>query len=400
MLLCEEHEMVRKTAREFVEKEVTPVGYYEFEQKGEFPKELFEKLVNMGYVGMSFPEEYGGMGADCLSTSIVAAELAFGWPSLQLVWSANESLSGFPIKQFGSEEQKKRFLPELASGKMLGCYALTEPDYGSDAANIQATAELRKFDFGQRWVLNGTKTFITNADMASVYIVFARVKDNSKKTPKKRHEGITAFIVDCYDFSFEDCPDNSVKNSLDVVRTIPKWGLVSSHFCEVVLEDLIVRESDVLGGVGNGFNIAMETLNNGRVNIAAQSVGIARRALHEAKEYARHRKVFGRTILDIDEKAKRLAWLETQADAAWLHVMRAAQARDKGLSDYITKASQAKLFASEVAVECALFNYRIQGGFGYTKDSIAMPILHDALATVTYEGTSDIQELTIAKSFR
>ena len=238
--------------------------------------------------------------------------------------------------------------------------------------------------------------------MASVYIVFARVKNNSKKTPKKRHEGITAFIVDCYDFPILDHDDkcNCANESLDVVRTIPKWGLVSSHFCEVVFENLIIPESNVLGEVGNGFHIAMETLNNGRINIAAQAVGIARRALHEAKEYAKIRKVFGKTIMEIDEKAKKLAWLETKADAAWLLVIRAAQARDKGLSDYIIKASEAKLFASEVAVECAMFNYRIQGAFGYTKDSIAMSIFHDALATITYEGTSDIQELTIAKSFR
>lgn len=389
MLLCEEHEMLRKTVRKFVEQEVTPVGYYELEQRGEFPKELFEKLVKMGYVGMSFPEEYGGMGADCLSTSIVAAELAFGWPSLQLIWSANESLSGFPIKQFGNEEQKKRFLPGLASGEMLGCFALTEPDYGSDAANIRTAAEKLLRKPGLEWVLRGIKTFITNADMASMGVVFARVRGISRQRFVKRHFGVTAFIVDCHRSHMP------IKVS---VRNIPKWGFLSSHFCEMVFEDLHIPESDVLGEVGNGFHIAMETLNNGRVNIAAQSVGIARRALHEAKEYARMRKVFGKTILEIDEKAKKLAWLETQADAAWLLVMRAAQARDKGLSDYIGKASEAKLFASEVAVECAMFNYRIQGGFGYTKDSIAMPILHDALATVTYEGTSDIQELTIAKA--
>ena len=393
MLLCEEHEMLRQTVREFVEKEVTPVGYYELEQKGEFPKELFEKLVKMGYVGMSFPEEYGGMGADCLSTSIVATELAFGWPSLQLIWSANESLSGFPIKQFGNEEQKKRFLPGLAQGKILGCYALTEPDAGSDAASIKTTAELREFHSGSGWVLNGTKTFITNADMASMGIVFARVKSSSKRTSRKRYEGITAFIIDCHDSRL------CIKAPIHI-HNIPKWGLLSSHFCQVVLEDLLIPESDVLGEVGNGFPIAMETLNNGRVNIAAQAVGIARRALHEAKEYAKMRKVFGKTIMEFDEKAKELARLQTKADAAWLLVMCAAQARDKGLSDYITKASQAKLFASEIAVKCAMFNYRIQGGFGYTRESIAMSIFHDALATITYEGTSDIQELTIAKSFR
>ena len=392
MLLCEEHEMLRKTAREFVEKEVTPVGYYKLEQKGEFPKELFKKLVDMGYVGMSFPEEYGGMGADCLSTSIVAAELAFGWPSLQLVWSANESLSGFPIMKFGSEAQKKRLLPELASGNIMGCFALTEPDAGSDAANIQATAELEQFDWGRGWVLNGHKTFITNADAASVGIVFARVKDKFKRASKKRHAGITAFLV--------KIDKQHLKDDRIELNDLAKWGLLSSHFCHIVLDNVELRENCVLGEVGNGLHIAMETLNNGRVNIAAQSVGIARRALYEAKEYAKMRKVFGKTLMEFDEKAKELARLQTKADAAWLHVMRAAQARDKGLSDYITKASEAKLFVSEVAVECAMFNYRIQGGFGYTRESIAIPILHDALATVTYEGTSDIQELTIAKSFR
>lgn len=396
MQLSEEVRMLRDMVDDFGQKEVMDIGYAELEPKGEFPEEFVKKISDMGLMGISFPEEYGGMGMDTMATSVVGERLAFYWPSLQLIWSANVSLAGFPIMIYGNENQKQRFLPNLASGKILGCYALTEPDAGSDAANIKTTAEIK----GQRdlWVLNGTKTFITNATNASVGIVFARIA--GKRKSKRRHEGITAFLL-----STEEPGLKRKQNTLAyppekiTVRKIDKWGLRCSDFCEIILEDVHIAEGNVLGEVGGGFRIAMETLNNGRINIAAQAVGIARRALHEMKEYARSRKAFDKRLMDIDEKAKKIAWLETQVEAAWLMVLRASQAKD-GRGDYRVEASQAKLFASRVAKETADFFSEFAGGVGYTLEYIAERIHQDARATLIYEGTSDIQELVIAKSFR
>lgn len=284
---------------------------------------------------------------------------------------------------FGNEEQKKRILPRLATGEILGCYALTEPEAGSDAANIRASAERDRDKQG--WILKGVKLYITNADNASVGVVFGRIKGD---TSGKRHGGITAFIL--------ESDEPGLKTPGVKVNVISKWGLKCSHFAEVVLDNVFVPDENVLGEVGRGFHIAMETLNNGRVNIAAQAVGIARRALFEAEKYGNARIAFGKPVIKMESHARRLKHLQQKVDRAWELTLEASCAKDSGL-DYRVEAAQAKLFASETAVECAMFNYRIQGGFGYTTASTAMSILHDALATITYEGTSDIQKLVIAR---
>lgn len=391
MKFSEEVRMIRDMVDEFGKSEVMNVGYSQLEPKAKFPYELVAKLSERDLMGMSFPKKHGGMAMNTTATSVVGERLAFYWPSLQLIWSANVSLAGFPIMQFGNSQQKRRFLPRLATGEILGCYALTEPGAGSDAANIQTTAEL-DLDCGKRWILNGEKTFITNAGEASVGVVFARVKGDISE---KRHEGITAFILESEEPGLKV---DQVTGGV-TVKNIPKWGLCCSRFYEVVFKDVMVPQENVLGEVGDGFRIAMETLNNGRINIAAQAVGIARRALHEMKEYARTRKAFGKRLMDIDEKAKKIAWLETQIEAAWLMVIRASQVKDSG-EDYRVEAAQAKLFASRVAKETADFFSEFAAGVGYTLEYIAECIHQDARATIIYEGTSDIQELTIAKSFR
>jgi alkylation response protein AidB-like acyl-CoA dehydrogenase len=393
MQLSEEVRMLGDTVDDFGRKELMS-AYRDLEPKGEFPRELVSKISQMGLMGISFPEEYGGMGMNTVATSVVGERLAFYWPSLQLIWSANVSLAGYPVVKFGDEGQKQRILPYLATGEMLGCYALTEPGAGSDAANIQAKAEIR----GQPdiWVLNGTKTFITNALDASLCVLFARVKAHAGQGLGKRHEGISAFLLMSDGPGLKRNKNPFYPPEKIMVKKIDKWGLCCSKFCEIVLEDVAVAEGNVLGEIGKGFGIAMETLNNGRINIAAQSVGIARRALFEAEKYGSERVAFGAQIIKMKTQASRLKRLTQKVERAWELTLAASCAKDSG-QDYRVAAARAKLFASETAVQCAMFNYRLHGGFGYTTESIAMPILHDALATITYEGTSDIQKLVITK---
>lgn len=398
-MLNEEELMLQKMVDEWVKDNVFERGYKELEPKGEFPTELLKDLADMDLVGMAFPEKYGGSAASTVATSIVAECLASGWPSLHLIWSASSSLAGYPITRFGLDWQKQKYLPGLASGEILGCYALTEPDAGSDAAAIKMTARFDKESFS--WILNGTKTFITNALDASLIVVFARVSREDSFASghileddywRKRHAGITAFVVGDLDPGLK----TRHRGGKITVNKISKWGLSASPFAEVVFEDVEVGTEEVLGEIGKGFHVAMDTLNNGRINIASQAVGIARRALYEAEEYASQRRLFDATLIKIPVQARRLARLKKMADEAWELTLHASRTKDSG-ADYRVEASKAKLFASETAVKCAMFNYRIHGGMGCTKECIAMSILHDALATVTYEGTSDIQRLTIKR---
>lgn len=384
--------MLRSMVDEFGRKEVLDVGYRVLEPKGEFPKDLVQKISQMGLMGISFPEEYGGLGMSTVATSVVGERLAFYWPSLQLIWSANVSLAGYPIMTFGTEEQKKRLLPRLATGEILGCYALTEPGAGSDAANIQARATSQPA-LGNRWLLEGAKTFITNANNASVCVVFARVKGRKSRKDTKRHAGITAFLVE----SNAPCLRLPPEMGSIQVNKLEKWGLVCSHFCEFTL-DCYLEEGAVLGEVGNGFHIAMETLNNGRINIAAQAVGIARRALYEAVNYARNREAFGKKLIEHPVRFSALADLRAKVDAAWQMALYASYMKDAG-EDYKYAASEAKLFATETALECSLECLRVFGGPGYTLETIPMRIHHDALATIIYEGASDIQKMVIGKRF-
>jgi butyryl-CoA dehydrogenase/short/branched chain acyl-CoA dehydrogenase len=390
MQLSEEVRMLRDMVDEFGKKEVLNDGYSKWEPKGEFPKDFVAKADGLGTMGLTFPEEYEGSAMSTIAASVVAERKAFYLPSWHLRWTASHGLAGYPIMTFGTETQKERLLPALANGEILGCYALSEANAGSDAAAIQTRAEFNKKRGG--WILNGAKLWITNADEASVCVLFARVKGARSV---KRHSGIAAFILE------SDEPGLKIPGV--TVNVIPKRALRCSHFAEIVLDNVFVPKDDnVLGGddgLARGFNMALETLNNGRINIAAQSVGLARRALHEAKEYGKARKAFDKRLIDMDVRATKLARLEAEADAAWELTLHASERKDLG-KVYLYDASKAKLVASEVALQCAIENFRVAGAMGIMEESIAIPIINDALAMVTYEGTSSIQELTIAKSFR
>jgi len=389
MQLSQEVRMLRDLVDEFGRKEVMDIGYSKLEPKGEFPQELIAKMNALGTMGLTFPEEYGGSAMSTVAASVVAERKAFYLPSWHLRWTASHGLAGYPILTFGTKEQKERFLPGLASGEILGCYALSEPNAGSDAAAIATRAEPSEKKGG--WILSGTKTWITNADEASVCVLFARVKGD---TSGKRHGGIAAFVLQ------SDEPGLKIPGVK--VSVIPKRALRCSHFAEIALDNVFVPQENVLGlrdGLVRGFYMAMETLNNGRINIAAQSVGIARRALHEAKEYARAREAFGQRLIEMPKRATNLARLQAEVDAAWELTLHASELKDLG-EEYLYFASEAKLVASEIALRCAIENYRVAGALGITEESIAIPIVNDAFAAVTYEGTSDMQELIIAKSLQ
>ncbi|OGH68783.1 MAG: hypothetical protein A2754_03305 [Candidatus Magasanikbacteria bacterium RIFCSPHIGHO2_01_FULL_47_8] len=382
----EQHQMIYDLVDDFGKKELLHRGYPDLERKAEFPVFFPKRLAELELAGMSFPEEYGGMDADTISTSITAERIAYYCPSDQLIWTASHGLAGFPIMTFGNEEQKKKYLPRLASGEVLGCYALTEPEAGSDAASIKASAEYSQKSGKTYYTINGTKVFITNADEASVCVLFAR-----RKFVVDKHKAITAFVFET------DGP--GLKRDGISVRTIAKRCLRSSHFCEIVFDGLVLEEGDVLGNMDSGFKIAMETLNNGRINIAAQSVGIARRALHEAVEYAKVRKTFGKALITRQDIAFKLADLKTRIELAWLGTLEASRAKDAG-EDYVEKASMAKLFASETAKDTALYMLEVMGGIGCTEEYIlADQIFQDARITTIYEGTSNVQKMVIAKSF-
>lgn len=378
-------DLIRNTVKQFVQQEVTPYGYRIGEKSGEIPARFIKALVDMGIWGMTIPEEYGGGGMGAEASAVVAAELAYGWPSLHLVWSANNSLAGYPIAKFGTEEQKQRILPRLARAEILGCYGLTEVDAGSDVAAMRTKSEWKEQKGKKRpglWMLNGAKMFITNAPDASVAVVFARIS-SEENYEGKRHGGITAFLLET------DKPGLRAKGV--TVTKMEKWGLLASPFAEVSLQDVEVPADAVLGERGRGFSIAMETLVNGRINIAAQSVGIARRALDEAVQYAKGRVQFGSSLMEKQSIAHALADLKARTEAAWQMTLYAAQAKDGGDARAAELSSQAKYFASETALQAALYCYRVHGGVGYTTVSIAMRLLHDSLATVTYEGASNIQ---------
>lgn len=388
MQLSEEARAIRDLVDDFGKRELMD-AYRDLEPEGEFPYELVAKLSEMGLMGISFPEEYGGMGMDTIVTSVVGERLAFYWPSLQLIWSANVSLVGFPIMTFGTEEQKQRFLPRLASGEIFGCYALTESDAGSDAAGIK-TLGLRvgpQGVLGEPHFIHGAKLYITSADVASVGVVFA------KRPPGggKEHERISAFILESSEPGFKDIAGVQVTD-------IPKWGFTCCHFSEILLDKVDIPEEMVLGG-RDGWRVAMETLNNGRINIAAQAVGIARRAFHEFLEYAKTRKTFGKPLIENQAIAFPLADFETRIEAAWLLTLEASHAKDAG-EDYARKASMAKLFASQTAKGVASFCSEHMGGIGYTLEHIAERIHQDARATEIYEGASNIQRMIISKAYR
>ncbi len=374
LALTSEQTLIRDTARDFAAKVVLPKAA-EIDRTHRFPREIVDKLGEMGLMGVAIPEEWGGAGMDNVSYALAMEEISRACASTGVIMSVNNSLVCDPIFRFGSEAQKRRWLISLASGKLLGCFALSEPEAGSDAA-AQKTTAVRK---GDGWVLNGTKNFITNGPDSDVVVLFAMTE------PAKGVKGISTFLV----------PSDA--EGVKVGPPDDKLGIRGAPSSQIFLTDCALSADALLGEPGQGFKIAMSTLDGGRIGIAAQAVGIARAAFEDATKYALERKTFGKPIAEHQAIQFKLADMCTEIDAARLLVWRAAAKKDSG-ARYSTEASMAKVFASEAANRAAKEGVQIFGGYGYLGDYPAERHFRDAKITEIYEGTSEIQRLVIAGS--
>ena len=371
--LSEEQELARRTARDFAREKVLPRAH-EIDEQGKVPPEVIQEMASLGFLGIYVPEEYGGADLDALSYALVTEEINRACASTGVVMSSHVSLVCDPLLHYGSDAQKERFLRPLASGKKLGCFALSEPASGSDAAAMRTTARRD----GDSWVLNGTKNFITNGASADVALVFGQTD------AKARHKGIAAFIVE------KGTPGFSVG------KLEHKLGIRGSDTAQLLFQDCRVPTANLIGEAGEGFKIALATLDGGRISIAAQAVGIARACLEDSLAYAKEREAFGKKIVEFQAIQWKLADMATEIDAARLLVWRAATLKDRG-EDHILAAAQAKLFASDVAVRAARECVQIFGGYGYLTDFPAERHYRDAKITEIYEGTSEIMNLVIAE---
>jgi butyryl-CoA dehydrogenase len=372
--LTEEQLLLRDNVRRFADEVVRPRAK-EIDRTGEFPLSFFNQAGELGLAGVAVPEEYGGGGMDTLSYSLVIEEISRVCASSGVILSVNNSLVCDPLLKFGSEEQKREFLTPLASGRKLGCFGLTEPGAGSDAAALRTVA--RRSPAGDGYVLDGNKVFITNGTHADLALVFATVD------PEKKHRGITAFIV----------PSDAPGYHRGVHET--KLGVNASGTTELVFEGVRVPAGQRLGAEGEGFKIAMATLDGGRVGIAAQAVGIAQAALDDALAYALQREQFGQHLADFQAIQFYLADMATELDAARLLTWKAAWAKDQG-KRYTLEAAQAKLYASEMAQRVTNKALQIHGGYGYSREYNVERYFRDARITEIYEGTSEVQKMVIA----
>ena len=372
MRLTEEQRLLRDTARDVAQNLLAPYAA-EWDREARFPKEALAELGKLGFMGMLVPPEYGGAGADHVGYALALEEIAAGDGATSTILSVN-SLCCSAVQQYGSEEQKQRFLVPLAKGDKLAAFCLTEPQAGSDAAAIKTRARRR----GNRWVVNGTKQFITSGQNADVAIVFV-VTD-----PAAGRKGISAFIV----------PTDT--SGYKVARLEKKLGQRASDTAQLVFEDMELTPDLMLGGEGEGYRIALSNLEGGRLGIAAQSVGMARAAYEAALAYAQERETFGEKIIAHQAVAFRLADMATQIAAARGLVLDAAARRDAG-EPCLKEAAMAKLFASEMAERVASDAIQIHGGYGYLADFPVERIYRDVRVCQIYEGTSDIQRLIIAR---
>ena len=371
--LSDEQRMIQSLAREFAEQEVKPIAA-ECDREARFPHATVKRMAELGLLGIPVPEKWGGAGADAVAYAVALEEVAVACASHAVVMSVNTSLVCDPLGRFGDPEQQERFLTPLASGRGLGCFALTEPQAGSDARN-QTT--LARAD-GAHYVLDGRKLFVTNGRESTVALVFAQTD------PAKAHHGISAFLV-----------EKGTPGFL-VPKVEEKLGLRASDTAELVFEGCRVPAANRLGAEGAGFTIAMKALDGGRIGIAAQAVGIARAALEASVRYARERRSFGVPIGQHQMIQWMLADMATSVDAARLLLWRAATLKDRD-RPYGTAASMAKLFASETAMKVTTDAIQVHGGYGYIKDYPVERFFRDAKITQIYEGTSQIQRLVIAR---
>lgn len=374
MQLTEEQSMIQDMARKFAEKELMPIAA-EIDKSMEYPVEMFKKMGELGFMGLTIPADYGGTGTDMVSYAIVIEELSRACASTGLGVAAHNSLAAGPLVYLGSEEQKRKYLPGLATGETIGCFGLTEPQAGSDAANCKTIAVKK----GDRYVLNGTKTFVTNGGWAKTMVATAMTD------PAKGAKGISAFVIE------------SGFPGFVVGAKEKKLGVRASGTWEIVFEDCEVPEENRLGPEGGGFPGFMKTLEGGRVSIGAMAVGIAQASLECAMAFARERKQFGKAIAEFGATQEKLASMATEIHAARLLVHDAAKRKDRG-EEFGIYASMCKLFASETAMRASNHAVQIHGGFGYTRDYPAERHYRDAQLTTIGEGTSEIQRMVIARS--
>lgn len=371
--LTEEHEMIRKMVRDFAKNEVEPTAAQRDEEET-FDMEIFKKMAELGLTGIPWPEEYGGIGSDYLAYCIAIEELSRVCASTGVTLSAHTSLAGWPVYKFGTEEQKQKYLRPMAQGEKIGAYGLTEPGSGSDAGGMITTARLE----GDEYVINGSKIFITNGGIADIYIVFALTDPSSKQ------KGTSAFIVES---SFP---------GFSVGKKEKKLGIRSSPTTELIFEECRVPKENLLGKEGEGFKIAMMTLDGGRNGIAAQAVGIAQGALDAAVGYAKERVQFGKPIAAQQGIGFKLSEMATNVEAARLLTYQAAWLESEGLP-YGKESAMSKLFAGDAAMKVTTEAVQVFGGYGYTKDYPVERYMRDAKITQIYEGTQEIQKLVISR---
>ena len=374
MILNQQQSMIREAARQYVESEITPYSA-QWDEASEFPKKALQGLADLGFYGMLVPEQYGGCDIGYVATASVLEEISAGDAACGTIVSVTNSVACLPILKFGTEQQKQTYLKELASGKALGAFCLTEPHAGSDAADIRTKAARD----GDDYILNGVKQFITSGKNAQIAIVFAVTDKSAGK------KGISAFIV----------PTNS-KGYL-VTSVEKKMGQHASDTCQITFDNCRVSANQLLGKEGEGYKIALSNLESGRVGIAAQSVGIARAAFNAAKDYAKERTTFGKQLSEHQVIAFQLAEMETQIFAARGLYQAAAALKEAG-EPCLKEASMAKLFASEMAEKICSQALQIHGGYGYLKDFPVEKYYRDVKVTQIYEGTSEIQKLVIARA--
>ncbi len=373
LLLDEDEILINESAEAFSREKVLPLAK-KIDQEHYFPGELIPELGNMGFLGVCVSESYGGSALSTTAYACIIEQLAKVCASTSVIVSAHNSLALYPLENFGTEEQKKKYLPKMVTGEWLGCFALSEPGTGSDAARQTCIAKKE----GNSWRINGVKNWITNAPEAHVCILF------TMHDPQAGHKGITAFILDM-----------KTTKGVSLGKHEEKLGICGSPTSSIILEDVLIPEENLLGSPGEGFKIAMSTLDGGRIGIAAQAVGIGSAALNDALRYSTERKTFGKYLYEHQSIQNYLADMATELDAARFLTFAAARKKDKKLN-YSKEAAQAKLFASETASRVANKALQIHGGYGYVKEFNVERYLRDAKITEIYEGTSEIQRLVIA----
>jgi len=373
-----EHEMIRKTARDFAQEQIAPIAA-EFDETGEFPRETIKKMGEMGFMGIEVPEKYGGAGMDTLSYVLAMEEISKVDASHGVIMSVNNSLYCFGIMKFGTEEQKKKFVPPVASGKAIGAYSLTEPMSGSDAGTMRSSA-VRD---GDTYVLNGRKSWVTSGPVADFVVVFMMT------APDLKHKGISAFIVDTKTGGFSPG------------KKEPKLGIRASATSELLFEDCRIPADCRLGEEGEGFKIAMTVLDAGRIGISSQALGISQAAYEASVAYAKEREAFGQKIGQFQGIGFKIADMKTRIEAARLLTYNAALAKEHSKETgerYTLEASIAKLFTSETCMFVAHAAVQIHGGMGYSKEYPVERYFRDAKITEIYEGTSEIQRMVIARN--